>query len=341
MDIKQLINNIPWKDGAAIRILWLNANGKSRSELAETIMHRQGHIILPIILRSNLFLTSNALMADLATLISGNEKEFKALKGVEFTHISVVIISNESLLIPQASSPVYLPEWFPILGGKEIFVRIADVFDTAELAPLNSEGARIEKIASLLFEAEILIVNRLKHQIAYQEGKVRGLIDSLRSDDENTGGSTTSHIQKYEAHLAGVSVARAYRPAAKSKASILSKLIYQVIKNSPDATAAFSKKLASALSITEMQKLKPSLFSVMLRPSIALTATEANCHAGILAFYQAYQLMNAAAHASEYPSYPASLVLANAKDLVRFLTDFRCALEEIFESHDQLEKQNA
>ncbi len=51
--------------------------------------------------------------------------------------------------------------------------------------------------------------------------------------------------------------------------------------------------------------------------------------------------MNAAAHASEYPSYPASLVLANAKDLVRFLTDFRCALEEIFESHDQLEKQNA
>lgn len=341
MDIKNLIKNIPWEDGAAIRILWLNANGKSRSELAEKIKHLQDHIILPIILRSNLFLTSNALMADLATLISGNEQEFKALKNVSFTHITVVIISNEPLSIPQASSPVYLPEWFPILGGKEIFVKISDVFDTAELAPLNSAGARIEQLASLLFEAETLLVNRLKHQITHQEGKVRGLIDSLRSDDEVQGGSTASHIQKYETHLAGISAARAYRPGAKSKASLLSKLIYQVIKNSPDATAAFSKKLASALSVTEMQKLKPSLFSVMLRPSVTLTATEENCHAGILAFYQAYQLMNAAAHASEYPSYPASLVLANAKDLARFLTDFRRALEELFESHDHLEEQNA
>ncbi|WP_162236242.1 hypothetical protein, partial [Pseudomonas syringae group genomosp. 3] len=263
----------------------------------------------------------------------------RPLKKIEFTHITVVIISNESLLIPQASSPVYLPEWFPVLGGKEIFVRISDVFDSAELAPLNSEGARIEQLASLLFEAETLLVNRLKYQLTHQEGKVRGLIDSLRSDDGNQGGSTASHIQKYEAHLAGVSVARAYRPGAKSKFSLLSQLIYQAIKNSPDATAAFSKKLASALSITEMQKLKPSLFSVMFRPSITLTATEANCHVGILAFYQAYQLMNAAAHASEYPSYPASLVLANAKDLARFLTDFRRGLEDVFESQVELGKQ--
>ncbi|QTS85402.1 hypothetical protein JLK41_19060 [Ectopseudomonas khazarica] len=341
MDIKKLIKNIPWEDGATIRILWLNANGKPRSELAESIKQLQDHIIFPIILRSNLFLTSNALMADLATLISGNEQEFKALKSVNFTNLTVVIISNEPLSIPQASSPVYLPEWFPILGGKEIFVKISDVFETAELAPLNSEGARIEQLASLLFDTETLLVNRLKYQITHQEGKVRGLIDSLRSDGEPQGGSTVSYIQKYENHLASVSVARAYRPGAKSKASLLSKLIYQVIKNSPDATAAFSKKLASALSLSEMQRLKPSLFSVMLRPSIALTVAEENCHAGILAFYQAYQLMNAAAHASEYPSYPAALVLANAKDLARFLTDFRRTLEEIFESHDHLEEQNA
>lgn len=341
MDIKKLIKNIPWEDGATIRILWLNANGKPRSELAESIKQLQDHIIFPIILRSNLFLTSNALMADLATLISGNEQEFKALKSVNFTSLTVVIISNEPLSIPQASSPVYLPEWFPILGGKEIFVKISDVFETAELAPLNSEGARIEQLASLLFDTETLLVNRLKYQITHQEGKVRGLIDSLRSDGEPQGGPTVSYIQKYENHLASVSVARAYRPGAKSKASLLSKLIYQVIKNSPDATAAFSKKLASALSLSEMQRLKPSLFSVMLRPSIALTVAEENCHAGILAFYQAYQLMNAAAHASEYPSYPAALVLANAKDLARFLTDFRRTLEEIFESHDHLEEQNA
>ncbi|WP_313433465.1 hypothetical protein [Stutzerimonas nitrititolerans] len=341
MNIKKLITEIPWESNANIRFLWLKADGKPRSSLADEIRTLEEKTILPIVLRSNLFLTSNALMADLATLISDNEHEFRGLKSLSPSHISVVIISNDPLSIPQASSPVRLPDWFPILGGREIFVRIEDVFDTAQLAPLNSEGARIDLIASLLFEIESIIVRRLRFIAEAQEGKVRALIDSLRADGENNGGSTNSHLQNYEAHLAGVSVARAYRPGAKSKNSLLSKLIYQVLKNSPDSVASFSKKLSSALAIKTMPRLKPSLFGVMLRPSLALEDAEANSHFGILAFYQAYQLMNAAAHAGEYPSYPASLVLANAKDLVRFLMDFRQTLEYAFAEQLQPEEETA
>lgn len=341
MDIQKLIAGIPWESNANIRILWLKADGKPRSVLAEEIRSLEKQIILPIVLRSNLFLTSNALMADLATLIASNEQEFKELKKFSPSHVTVVIISNEPLSIPQASSPVYLPGWFPVLGGKEVFVRIEDVFDTAQLAPLNSEGARIGQIASLLFEIESIIVDRLRFATGTQEGKVRALIDSLRAESENHGGSTDSHLKVFEAHLAGIPTARAYRPGAKSKNSLLSKLIYQVIKNSPDSVAPFSKKMAAALALTTMPKLKPSLFGVMLRPSLALEDAEANCHFGMLAFYQAYQLMNAAAHAGEYPSYPASLVLANAKDLVRFLTDFRQTLEYVFVEQSQPDEQIA
>lgn len=341
MNIQKLISDIPWESNVNIRILWLKADGKPRSVLANEIRTLEEQVILPIVLRSNLFLTSNALMADLATLISGNEQEFRELKKLSPSHLTVVIISNELLSIPQASSPVYLPDWFPILGGKEIFVRIEDVFDTAQLAPLNSEGARIDLIASLLFETESIIVRRLRYVVETQEGQVRALIDSLRAEGGINGGSTDSHLQNYEAHLAGVSVARAYRPGAKSKNSLLSKLIYQVLKNSPDSLAPFSKKLAAALALKTMPKLKPSLFGVMLRPSLVLGDAEANSHFGILAFYQAYQLMNAAAHAGEYPSYPASLVLANAKDLVRFLTDFRQTLEYSFTEQSQPEKEIA
>lgn len=335
MDIKGLINSIPWEDNTRIRVLWLKSEGKSRSELASNIREITEATIFPIILRGNLFLTSNALMADLATLISANEREFRELQSISLSHLTIVIISADALAIPQASSPVYLPDWFPILGGKEVFVRILDVFDTAQLAPLNGAGARIELLASLLFETEKLLVTRLKHFSAIQEGKVRALIDSLTSEGESNGGSTDSHIKKYEAHLDSVSIARAYRPGAKSKDSLLSKLIYQVIKSPPDTAAALSKKLAAALCLPNMTKIKPSLFGVMLRPTATLNTAEANSHFGIIAFYQAYQLMNAAAHAGEYPSYPASLVLANAKDLVRFLTDYRQALEEAIDSDEQ------
>ncbi|QXH75635.1 hypothetical protein [Pseudomonas salmasensis] len=341
MNIQKLITDIPWESNVNIRFLWLKSDGKPRSSLADEIRALGEQVILPIVLRGNLFLTSNALMADLATLISSNEQEFRALKNISPSHLTVVIISNDLLSIPQASSPVYLPEWFPILGGKEIFVRIEDVFDTAQLAPLNSEGARIDLIASLLFETESIMVKRLRNVAEAKEGKVRALIDSLRAEGEINGGSTESHLTNYETHLEGVSVARAYRPGAKSKNSLLSKLIYQVLKNSPDSVASFSKKLAAALAIQTMPKLKPSLFGVMLRPSLALGDAEANSHFGILAFYQAYQLMNAAAHAGEYPSYPASLVLSNAKDLVRFLTDFRNTLEFSFLEKNQAEDEVA
>ena len=341
MNIQKLIAGIPWENNVNIRILWLKADGKPRSVLADEIRTLEEQAILPIVLRSNLFLTSNALMADLATLISSNEQEFRGIRSLSPSHLTVVIISNDPLCIPQASSPVYLPDWFPILGGKEIFVRIEDVFDTAQLAPLNSEDARIDLIASLLFETESIIVRRLRYLLETKEGKVRALIDSLGAAGESNGGSTDSHLAKYETHLEGVLAPRAYRPGAKSRSSLLSKLIYQALSNSPDSVASFSKKLAAALDIKTMPKLKPSLFAVMLRPSLALTDAEANSHFAILAFFQAYQLMNAAAHAGEYPSYPASLVLSNAKDLVRFLTDFRQTLEFSFAEQIQPDEEIA
>lgn len=320
MNIKNLINGIPWEEDASIRVLWLKAEGISRTQLASDINNYGEHVILPVILRSALFISSNALMADLAKLISQHEEAFLALKEVQFTRLTIVIISNDSLSLPQASSPVCLPQWFPILGGREVTVRISDVFDTAELEPLNGESARIEQFAKSLFEIESALVARLEAIAEVDDRAVRSLIDILNKDE--AAASVSTALATYKLHLSEVQVPRAYRPGAKSKKSLLSKLIYQVTKSSPDTAAAFSKKMAAALDYPQSIQIKPPLFAVMLRPSVTLTVAEANCHFGILAFYQAYQLMNAAAHAGEYPSYPASLVLANAKDLARFLSDF-------------------
>jgi hypothetical protein len=320
MDIKSLINGIPWEEGASIRVLWLKADGVSRTQLAEEIKSDEEHAILPVILRSALFISSNALMADLAKLISQHEDAFQALKEIQFTKLTIVIVSNDRLSLPQASSPVCLPQWFPILGGREVIVRISDVFDTAELEPLNGESSRIEQLASSLFDIESALVSRLEAMVKLDDRAIRSLIDTLNKDEP--AASVPTALAMYKLHLSDVKVPRAYRPGAKSKKSLLSKLIYQVIKSSPDGAAAFSKKLACALGYSQSIQIKPSLFAVMLRPSVSLTVAETNCHFGILAFYQAYQLMNAAAHAGEYPSYPASLVLANAKDLARFLSDF-------------------
>lgn len=324
MDFQNLIDTIQWSETESIRVLWFKADGIPRAELAQKIERLNGEsIIFPIVLRDILFTNANAVLADFARLVDGAAEQFKSLHANSFSKLTIVILSNERFSLPQVSSPVFLPAWFPILGGRETVVRISDVFEIAELELLNSNSARIELFGSLLYQIESTMVMEIALASKADPRRFQSLLDTINSEDK---ASVDVAVEKFQSHIKSVAIPRAYRPGAKSKNSLLSKLIYQAIKSSPDTLASISKKVSSSFCHSHKVSLKPTLFAIMLRPNINLSATERNWHSAIVAMYQAYQLMNAAAHAGEYPSYPADLVLSNAKDLVRFLTDFHSLL---------------
>lgn len=113
---------------------------------------------------------------------------------------------------------------------------------------------------------------------------------------------------------------RAYRPnAAKEVKSLISRLLKLVLNNSPKQLSALAQSLAECFGNSGNIRLKPTLFAVMLRPASKMSVEAANWHAIMLAFYQAYQLMNSAAHAGEYPHYSVSLQFVSFVDLRSFL----------------------
>ena len=75
--------------------------------------------------------------------------------------------------------------------------------------------------------------------------------------------------------------------------------------------------------------LKPTFFEVMWRPANKMSVETTNWHAILVAFFQAYQLMNAYAHAGEFPAYAVSLQYANSLNLRQFLREAKEFVESL------------
>lgn len=67
----------------------------------------------------------------------------------------------------------------------------------------------------------------------------------------------------------------------------------------------------------------------MWRPSNKTTLEATNWHAILVAFFQAYQLMNAHAHAGEFPAYAVALQHYNSVNLRQFLLDAKDFVESL------------
>lgn len=331
----EIIDSIPWEANEDVRVLWYQVTIGARSDIAEQIRRDDNeHVIFPIILRDILFTNANAILSDLNRLLANSEEELTSIKPKYLSKISIIILSKEAFTLPLVSSPITLPTWFPFLGGKEIHLKISDLFQTAQLELLSGTSARIGQLASELYDLESAMVNRLAIIAETHPQSLQSIIDTLYSEEKPSPLKATENFLK---HINSINNPRAYRPTAKTPNSFLSKIICLALKSSPDTLATHSKKIAKAFGDSHSSFLKPTIFAIILRPTCPLTTTERNWHSAMLAIYQAYQLMNAAAHAGDYPSYPATLILSTAKDLARFLIEANIFIASIFVAESLLE----
>ena len=317
--IKDLINSIEWGVQEQIRLFWIKINDQPRNEISKELVELDGDsVILPIVLREPLFISANAVLSDFVKLIECNRNEFERVKLNPSGKLTIVLLLKDDFKLSQVSSPVNLPTWFPILGGLETFLKISNLIQTAEVALLHCPEARIETLAELLYEMESLIVQRLRYVFTINPGKARSVIDILIT--ENTP-STDIAISSFEDFLRSITDPKSYRVNSSKKSSLVSLLLSKIIKSSPDQLASFASKVSDKLCDESEQVLKPTLFSIMFRPSNKVSILTRNWHAILISCYQVYQLTNASAHAGEYPTYPVNLIYSNSYDLVRFLND--------------------
>jgi hypothetical protein len=324
--IRLLDNNSKEK----IRVVWVNVSGSRAEFAAEMNANIESDAIVPIIVREAIFLSPNAVLSDVNRLFDQNRAVILAsLNGKHLGCISIVVLAKADFTLPQISSPITLPDWFPVSPRTEVFLRIFDLDSESEIDLVNAPEARVDEVSSQLVQFEQALVRRFSRLLS--EGRTLdqflNVINSVSSTGKDNFASATDACREFERHVASIADARAYRPSLRTGSSLCGRLIRLVLKSSPDQLAALAKSVADGLHIGEFDLVKPPLFAVLLRPTAVMTIATRNVHSALLASYAAYQFLTAAAHAGEYPQYSLALVRATSRDLREALARLALALE--------------
>lgn len=320
--IKQLITLLPWTPGERLRVLWVRLSEEGRQAFAAQLSCVQSdEAIVPVILREPSFTSANAVLSDVNRLIDGNRGAIERLPAQGLQRISLVVLSKDDFRLPQIGSPIVLPAWFPVLGGRESSFRICDLAHQTEVSMLNCPEVRAENLAELVLDLESALVERL---LGLQAARPDELTKFIRTACGVAGanGEVAALLSDFQAHVSAASAnPRVYRPDGTRMTSLATRLIRLVLSNSPKELAKHCDVLAVCLGDTGAISVRPSLISAMLRPGSRLEIPQANMHSVLLSLYQAYQLMNGSAHAGEFGTYPVTLLYSTSSDLRRCLLD--------------------
>ena len=310
------------KSDDLLTVYWYEVGEGSRTEYAQRVIAMRGDVpVVPIALRADLFNNPNALLSDLGTVIGRNKEAFDDVPGGVTTRVCVLLLTRSRLEIPQVSSPVVLPTWFPVRAGEEVYVRLVVLADEVEVTLLNAEEARVERLSELLYEVETALVEGLEWADGERPDDLNGLFGELEQVLDGDRTSRKHLFVGWRTHLRATGRPRGYRPSVRSENSLVSLLIRVVLKSSPDRLARVGRELGQAIGVRDEVMVRAPMMSVLFRPTGRQSASARTGHAMLLAVYGAYQFITGAAHAGEYPGFSLNLIHSTSRDLRRALQD--------------------
>jgi hypothetical protein len=262
-------------------------------------------------------------------VLSESKPDVLALDVRQHQPIIIALLSRGDFRLAQTGSLIGLPEWFPHLGGTEVYVRVRDLLFDVEVSRFNAPEARADDLAAHLHRAEMALVRRMEITLSNDPRRLDSLwasVAPLRGVTQDRK-ALQERLAGYRKHVDGVFDARSYRPSLKSKDSVLSDLLLLVQRASPDALVGIAKALVAAVGIPSDVESRLPMVALLLRPTLPLDAQVKFAHALLASLYGGYQFLNATAHASDYPSVSAAFLYLNSRDL-------RLALQHVAERMD-------
>ncbi len=303
-----------------VSIYWIAVSGSRTAFADEVNAYFRDVPAAAIVVHGARFENPNSVFDDFAALVRDERKVLEQeLRGTEHNDAcAIVLVGRSELRVSQASSPVPLPEWFPVAGGTTVTGRIEDLSWSAE-TPLSAELARIESLCRLLFELDGALVDVLT---ARQNDRraLQSLFDRIHRDGE----SLTDLFEQAKRARHDVRNPTAYRPSIRDRQTILARLWFLVQSEKPDGLLASVKALQRALGVPDEldQPWHETLVAVLSRPA------NRDPHEGarfvrnlLLTLTASAQLITAAAHADAYRAYPIPLVRSVSYDLRSGLAD--------------------
>lgn len=307
---------------------WMKVDG-NREEYAARV--REGLSNLPIvvlIIRDSSFNNPNAVAQDLVRILGANRVACEAVlfPSPLSLNCGVIILGRTPLLIPQSSSPVRLPDWFPTRAGEITSLFLEDLTWIAD-ASLNCPEARISEICVHLYGLEGALVTSLIEANGKNHNVGNALMDMIRQDGD---GKYSALLGEFEAHHAGITAPSSFRPSLREGRSITGRIWRIVQGRSPEGLNAPSKALAKAAGFSEASLSGSDSFAAVLtRPSNRDDSSATRFMRNILTTVaSACQFVTAASHADQYSRYPVPLLVSFSYDLRKSLASAERALRE-------------
>lgn len=321
--LSDYIRRLHTERAAGIAAYWLEETG-SRSELAHALSQDLSDLaVMPATVKGGDFDDANGIIDDLARTIEANRSWFtEQMRNavIRDQKFSLALISKAPLGVPQLSSPVALPDWFPAWPDRLITVNITSIAHSIDLS-LASPDIPITLINSALFNLERSLCERLDAVRSTDAGKLAPLF-------ARAGGSKGApDSEKLLSRAMEETIARSpedFRPGGGADSPHMVSMLFRLWwECSPGNLHDLAKLLAEALDIVDDTTVQAqySLGSLLTRTTRPLPSKTPPgvmfARNALVSLSHAIQFTNATHHASDYPNFPAMLTIAYARDIAR------------------------
>lgn len=326
------INRLPREAFDVLRFFWVQVSaeyrGGDRDVFAEELrVSAGGHPIYPVVLRMEGFTDSNSVMADLDRVLDLARDGLcapKMRKRIEQRGLlDVVLISRRDFGLAVTSSPIVLPEWFPLEPSRETRAAIIDLTWSATVS-LSAPEADIAETRRLLLELDRALLTSFTVARREDHNRVNALLDRLKIK------SFDDFVAKANSVLEAVRNPRDYRPSSINPTPV-GYIWRATAETHADKLVTTAKKLAQALGIEpdRVGHCEEAIITVLSRPSHPIRDVSARWAFDlIISVGAACRLVTAAAHADDYSRYPVWLVGSLSRDLLRALDRIVGVLEQ-------------
>ena len=316
----------------SLHVLWFKTDADNRDHFAKQLRDGRGDVALvPIVVREPIFVDPNSVLSDLNRVLLRNRHEIEGLDSKALRPVVIVMLSRVDANLSQTASPIQLPDWFPHLGGTEIYVRVRDLLTEIEAIRFNAPEARADDLAAHLHRLETAIVVRLETIYFRKPQNLDSIWTALAElrKTERSQSALRNRLADYRSHVNGLTEPRAYRPSLKTEASILSDLLTLIQRSTPDQLVRLAKSVVIAMGVTDKVTSRLPMIAILLRPTMPMDAAVRFCHTLLASVYGGYQFLNATAHASDYPMVSVAFLRLNSRDL-------RLALQHLADQMDRM-----
>lgn len=302
----------------ALSVLWVTVP-TGRDDFARGLKRLRGNLALvPHVLRAGGFVDPNAVMNDVATVLELVKEDVHALNEAarERRGIDLVIVSRTALSLTDTSSPIELPDWFPVRPGQTVTVRIDDLTWSASVV-LSDEASELDDLRRILYDVDRALLDCMKTSRRIDQRRTQSLWD-MKVLDSTASGGIDEELDRIGKTLDETRNPTGYRPSVSKNPTVVGRLWAHANRTAPDQLPRAAKALAAALGTVDVPE-DSSLAAVLNRPSSRIDANVRWCLALIVTLRTACQFATAAAHADDYPRFSAVLLRATSRNLRQFL----------------------